>query len=139
MAKGNIFDYERVRSPDMTEQFKLVDDAFALGKPYTLATAETLVVADLGKTIRVSSTSGSAVIVKTPASMSTDEDGGRLRFVKEGAGDLTVTPNTGYAISTYATPNSDKTSSDFAVAEYEYVHGITRWVSISHEGTWAST
>jgi len=138
MAKGNIFDYERVRSPDMTEQFKLVDDAFALGKPYTIATPTTLVVADLGKTIRVNSTSGSAVIVTFPA-VDSDEDGGRIRVIKQGSGDLTVTPATGDAIATFATPHSDKTSSDFASAEYEYVDGITRWVAISHEGTWAST
>jgi len=52
MAKGNIFNYERVRSPDMTEQMKLIDTVFAVGKPYTLTTATTLATTDLGKKIR---------------------------------------------------------------------------------------
>jgi len=140
MAKGNIFDYERVRSPDMTEQFKLVDDAFAVGKPYTITTATTLTADDLGKTIRVNAT-GDIVVTFPP--VGSDEDGGRLRVLGLGTGDIICTPQDYDAIDTYAATTStdsksDKASSDFASAEYEYVHGQLRWIAISHEGTWAS-
>ena len=140
MAKGNIFNYERVRSPDMTEQMKLIDTAFAVGKPYTLTTSTTLKTTDLGKTIRVNADGN--LTITFPA-VGSDEDGGKIRIVTQGAGDVIVAVADGDAISTYsasttATPVSDKATSDFAVAEYEYVDGITRWVAISHEGTWAS-
>jgi len=135
MAKGNIFNYERVRSPDMTEQMKLIDDAFAVGKPYTLTTSTTLETTDLGKTIRVNATGN--LTITFPA-VGEDEDGGKLKLIKQGAGDITNKAGIGDAIATYATPHSDKSSSEFAAAEYEYVHGITRWVAISHDGTWAS-
>ena len=137
MAKGNIFDYERVRSPDMTEQFKLVDDAFAVGKPYTLTTSTTLETTDLGKTIRVIAAGN--LTITFPA-VGSDEDGGKLKLIKQGSGNLTNTAGSGDYISSYsAATGSDATTSGYAAAEYEYVHGITRWVAISHEGTWAST
>ena len=134
MAKGNIFDYERVRSPDMTEQFKLVDDAFAVGKPYTFTTSATLVVGDLGKSIRVNAAGNLTITFPAVAS---DEDGGKLNLIKEGAGSLTNKAASGDYISSYAT-SDDITSSEYAAIAYEYVHSLTRWVTVSHEGTWAS-
>ena len=137
MAKGNIFNYERVRSPDMTEQMKLIDTVFAVGKPYTLTTATTLATTDLGKKIRVNS--ANAQIITLPA-VGADEDGGMFTFIKQGAGGLTITAGASDYISSYSSATgSDITSSEYAAISYEYVDGLTRWVAISHEGTWAST
>ena len=137
MAKGNIFNYERVRSPDMTEQMKLIDTAFAVGKPYTLTTSTTLKNTDLGKTIRVNAAGN--LTITFPA-VGSDKDGGKLKLIKQGAGSLTNTAGSGDYISSYSVATgSDITSSEYAAAEYEYVDGLTRWVAISHEGTWAST
>jgi len=136
MSKGNIFDYDRVRSPDMTEQMKRIDDAFAMGKAYSLVTTTTLVAADLGKSIRVSSAGN--LTITFPA-VGSDEDGGRLRLIKEGAGSLTNTAGSGDYINSYSTASgSDITSTQYAAIDYEYVHGLTRWVAVSSVGTWAS-
>ena len=136
MAKGNIFNYERVRSPDMTEQMKLIDDAFAVGKPYTLTTSTTLETTDLGKTIRVIAAGN--LTITFPA-VGSDEDGGKLKLIKQGAGSLTNTAGASDYIGGWSTATgSDVTSSEYAAKSYEYVHGLTRWVTVSHEGTWAS-
>ena len=137
MSKGNIFDYDRVRSPDMTEQMKRIDSAFAIGKAYALATSTTLVVADLGKNIRVNSALN--LTISFPA-VGDDEDGGKINISKVGAGSLTLTAANGDYINSYSSATgSDITSSKDAAISYEYVHSLTRWVSISHEGTWASS
>ena len=137
MEKGNIFDYKRVRSPDMTEVFKNVDDAFALGKPYTLTTSTTLTTDDLGKSIRVNATHATDALTITFPAVGSDEDGGNLSLIKQKGASLTNKAGSGDMIGSYAT-SYDKTSSLYAASKYEYVHGLTRWVKISHEGTWAS-
>jgi len=138
MAKGNIFDYERVRSPDMTEQFKLVDDAFAIGKPYALATSYTILTADFGKSIRVASNSTISPRM-TLASVSTPQDGAKLRFINIGAGGVNVdAADTDYIGDNPAPGGNLNSSTAYAVLNLEYVHSLTRWIEISHEGTWAT-
>jgi len=135
MGKGNIFDYTRVRSPDDTEQMELIDKAFAVGKPYTLTTSTTLVIADMGKRIRVNATGNLAITF--PASLVTAQDGGTFEIIKQGTGTLTNIAGSGCYINSYSVA-TDITSSLYATITYEYVHGLTRWVELCHEGTWAS-
>ena len=137
MSEGTILDYSRVRSPDMREIFKNVDSLFVVGQPYTLTTTTTLVVADIGKNIRVNSAGN--LTITFPSSLATVNDGGKLTFIKQGAGSLTLTAGSGDYINSYSVATgSDITSTQYATIAYEYVYGMTRWVELSHEGTWAS-
>ena len=136
MAKGNIFNYERVRSPDMTEQFALVDAAFAVGKPYTLTTSYTVLKADHGKSLRVNAAGN---LTMSLASVSTPEDGARLRVIKIGAGNVLVdAADTDYIGSNPAPGGNLNSDTDYASIDLEYVHALTRWVENAHEGTWAT-
>jgi hypothetical protein len=136
MARGNIFDYTRVRNPDMREEMALIDKAFAVGKPYTLTTSTTLATTDLGKRIRVNAAGN--LTITFPA-VGPTEDGGTLEFIKQGAGTLTNKAGVSDFINSYSVgTGSDITASQYATILYEYVDGLTRWVSVSHEGTWAS-
>ena len=136
MSKGNIFEYERVRSPDMTEQMALIDAAFAIGKAYSLTTSTTLVEADFGKSIRINSALD--LTITFPGSLATDEDGAKLSFTKHGTGSLTLKSDDADYIHSYSVA-TDKTSSIDAAISYQYDNSLTRWVVVCSEGTWAST
>ena len=136
MSKGNIFDYDRVRSPDMTEQMDRIDNAFAVGKPYALSTSTTLVVADFGKSIRVNTSLD--LTITFPGSLATPQDGGKLSFTKHGTGSLTLKCDDADDINSYSVA-TDKTSSVDAAISYEYDNSLSRWVAVCSEGTWAST
>jgi len=137
MAKGNIFDYKRVRSPDMDEVMKNIDTAFAISKSSTLTTAYTVLTTDFGKTFRVNSAADPVVTLPSPTST---YDGARLTFLKQGAGKMTIQTATGYFISSYNLATAlTSSSTEGAAITLEYVNGDKRWIVVSHEGTFAST
>jgi len=135
MAKGNIFDYTRVRSPDMDEIMKNIDTAFAVGNPSTVTTAYTVTSADFGTTIRINS--ASTVTVTLPA-VGASDDGATITFIKQGAGDIAITAGTGDYIDGSPSSGSTYSSDTKSALKIQYVHGMTEWVVIDEVGTFAT-
>jgi len=91
---------------------------------------------DLGKSLRMNSADDKNF---TLPSVGTTEDGARLTFIKQGAGKMTVTAvDTDYIDDSSAT-GTIYTTTNYATITIEYVHGMTRWVIISANGTFTTT
>jgi len=136
MADGNVFDYTRVRSPDMKEVMKNIDTAFSVAHAETLTTSYTVLTTDLGKTIRVNAAGN---LTMTLPAVGATEDGAKLTFVKQGAGKMTILASTGDKVGGSAATGFYASETDNAVLGLEYVHGATTWAIVSKEGTFAST
>ena len=136
MSKGNVFDYTRVRSPDMDEVMKNIDTAFAVAHAETLTTSYTVLTTDFGKTIRVNAAGN---LTMTLPAVGASDDGAKLTFFKRGAGKMTILASTGDKIDGSAATGFYASSTDNAALGLEYVHGSTTWFITSREGTFAST
>ena len=92
--------------------------------------------ADLGKSLRMNSADDKNF---TLPSMGTTEDGARLIFIKQGAGKMTVTAVDTDTIDDSSATGTIHTETNYATITLEYVHGMTRWVIISANGTFTTT
>ena len=91
---------------------------------------------DLGKSLRMNSADDKNF---TLPSMGANEDGGRVTFIKQGAGKMTMIAVDTDAIDDSSAAGTIYTETNYATLTLEYVHGMTRWVIISANGTFTTT
>jgi len=121
----------------MNQDVESTDKPTFLGKPVSTKTDSHVVTsADFGKSLRMNSADDKSF---TLPSVGTTEDGARLTFIKQGAGKMTlIAVDTDYIDSSSAT-GTIYTTTNYATITLEYVHGMTRWVIISANGTYTLT
>jgi hypothetical protein len=97
----------------------------------------TLTTADLGKNVRVTSSSSRTV---TLPSMALENDGAKLRVTKLGAGNVVIqTADSDYVGDSTAggTCTNSTATETYAYLDLEYVDSATRWLMSGH-GTWVT-
>jgi len=104
--------------------------------PSTKTDSYTVTTADLGKSLRMNAAGDKNF---TLPSMGATEDGGRLTFIKQGAGKMTTTAVDADCIDDSSAAGTIYTETNYATLTLEYVHGMTRWVIISGNGTFVTT
>jgi hypothetical protein len=112
-------------------------DSSSVSNIITATAAITLTTADLGKSVRVNSSS--SVTVTFP-SMGLENDGAKLRIVKINSGDVVLqmvdSDKIGDSSATGTCTNSTSTEV-FAWLDLEYVHAAVTWIMTGH-GTWVT-
>jgi len=96
----------------------------------------TVTTSDFGKSLRMNSADDKTF---TLPSVGTTEDGARVTFIKQGSGKMTIDAADSDYIDDSTAGGTIYTTTNYATITLEYVHGMTRWVIISGNGTFTTT
>lgn len=91
---------------------------------------------DLGQSLRMNSASDKTFYLPP---MGSSEDGGRITFIKQGSGKMTLDAADSDCIDDSTAGGTIYTTSLYATITLEYVDSMTRWVIISAYGIFTTT
>jgi len=104
--------------------------------PVTKTDDYTVTTSDFGKSLRMNSADDKTF---TLPSVGSSDDGARVTFIKQGSGKMTIDAADSDYIDDSTAGGTIYTTTNYATITLEYVHGMTRWVIISGNGTFTTT
>lgn len=93
-------------------------------------------ISDLNKSLRMNAATAKAFIFP---SVGADEDGAQVECIKQGTGRMTLQMVDSDFVDTSAAAGTIYTETLYGTIMLEYVHGMTRWVIITSNGTFITT
>lgn len=103
--------------------------------PSTKTTGATLTTSELNRTVRMNAATNETI---TLPDMVADNDGDWVRFIKVGAGNLTVQVGGSAEYIADSTSSQITGTTEYAALEIEYVDAIATWVVRNLTGSWSS-